>query len=99
LYDSEASLRLVDHAIEGVLDRSTVGEAGEPDESALEATPGTIVATTDILDGLSRAVGFVDRLDVPDGLPDDQRREIVASLRDALSGLTNQLKFQDSASS
>lgn len=98
LYDSEASLRLVDHAIKGVLDRlgdetpeSVHGRMTEP-SSSFET------ATTRLLDGLSRAVTLVERFDAPRSLADDERREIAASLREELRNLANHLQAWDIAS-
>jgi hypothetical protein len=146
LYDSEASLRLVDNAIEelsdaGELDREPEGtlqhspnqpsgialvsetllraytetaalvarlreSAGLLDTSGVdriqqmrgrlhEVSTVTETATTDILDGLGRAVALVERLDVPTPLRDSERHEMAASLREELSGVSNHLQFQD----
>ena len=147
LYDSEASLRLVDNAIEelsdtdattesnaaelvqqmmaqpggfaalshallqaytdtavlvarlgedaGVLDTSGMDKLQQMHGRLNEVSSVTETATTDILDGLSRAVVLVERLDAVSSLPDKQRHEMAASLREELSGLSNHLQFQD----
>lgn len=147
LYDSEASLRLVDHAIEELsasgaeLDRdaqgflkhvmSQPGGFGELSRTLLRAyaeTVGIVVrmressglvggaglerlaqmhgrlrevssateaATTDMLDGLGRAVALIDKLDAASNLPDNARHETANSLREELNGVMHHLQFQD----
>jgi hypothetical protein len=147
LYDSEASLRLVDHAIEelsatgaeidsdaqavlrhvmaqpggiaalsenllrayaetasliarfrespGVLDTSGIEKLQLMRGRLHEVSSATETATTDILDGLSRAVVLVEQLDSAAALSDAQRHQMAASLREELSGLSNHLQFQD----
>lgn len=147
LYDSEASLRLVDHAIEelsangaeldsdaqrvlqhvmaqpggiavlsetllrayaetaalvarfrdtaGTLDTSGIDKLQQMRGRLHEVSSATETATTDILDGLSRAVDLVEKLDTAETLPDAQRHEMAASLREELGGLSNHLQFQD----
>jgi uncharacterized phage infection (PIP) family protein YhgE len=147
LYDSEASLRLVDNAIEelsdaaadsdpnaaelvqqmmaqpggfaalshallqaytdtavlvarlgegvGMLDTSGIDKLQQMHGRLNEVSSVTETATTDILDGLSRAVVLVERLDAVSSLPDRQRHEMAASLREELSALSNHLQFQD----
>lgn len=146
LYDSEASLRLVDHAIKELsasgteLDpesrdflqhvmsqpggfsqlaksllrayAETLGivarmhsepsgrEQGETDRLSLlsdnlgEVNSATEEATTDILDGLGRAISVVERLD-QEGAEASRRRDLVALLRDELYGVVAHLQFQD----
>ena len=147
LYDSEASLRLVDHAIEelsasgaeldpeaqevlhgvmaqpggievlsetllrayaetaalvsrfrdssGMLDTSGVDKLQQMRGRLHEVSSATETATTDILNGLGRAVALVEKLDTATQLPDSQRHEMAASLRDELNGVSNHLQFQD----
>jgi len=147
LYDSEASLRLVDHAIEelsasgaeldgeaqrvlqhvmaqpggiavlsetllrayaetaalvarfrdsaGTLDTSGIDKLQQMRGRLHEVSSATETATTDILDGLGRAVELVEKFDTATTLPDAQRHEMAASLREELSGLSNHLQFQD----
>lgn len=59
-----------------------------------DVTSATEVAATDILDGLGRAIAVVERLDT-DGGDADQRRELVASLREELYDVVAHLQFQD----
>lgn len=147
LYDSEASLRLVDHAIEELsasgaeLDREATGflahvmaqpggfaelsrtllrayaetagivgrfreTAGMLDSTGIdklqqmhghlrEVTSATETATTDILDGLSRAGSLVEQLDGASTLSDTDRHQMASSLREELSNVVNHLQFQD----
>jgi hypothetical protein len=147
LYDSEASLRLVDHAIEelsasgaeldqeaqgvlqhvmsqpggiavlsdtllrayaetaalvarfressGMLDTNGIDKLQQMRGRLHEVSSVTETATTDILDGLGRAVVLVEELDAAPTLSDTQRHEMAASLREELSGLSNHLQFQD----
>jgi hypothetical protein len=148
LYDSEASFRLVDHAIRELsasgaeLDREATGflahvmaqpggfaelsrtllrayaetagivgrfreTAGMLDSGGLdklqqmhghlhEVSSATETATHSILDGLSRAVSLVEKLDTDAAsLSDADRRRMMASLREELGGVVNQLQFQD----
>jgi hypothetical protein len=147
LYDSEASLRLVDHAIEELsasgaeLDREATGflahvmaqpggfaelsrtllrayaetagivgrlreTAGMLDSTGIDklqqmhghlrdVTSATETATTDILDGLSRAGSLVEQLDDASTLSDAERHQMVSSLREELSNVVNHLQFQD----
>jgi len=147
LYDSEASLRLVDHAIEelsasgaevdsatqgvlrhvmaqpggiaalsenllrayaetasliarfrenpGVLDTSGIERLQQMRGRLHEVSSATETATTDILDGLGRAVVLVEQLDSAIPPSDAQRHQMAASLREELSGLSNHLQFQD----
>lgn len=147
LYDSEASLRLVDHAIEELsasgaeLDREATGflahvmaqpggfaelsrtllrayaetagivgrfreTAGMLDSTGIdklqqmhghlrEVTSATETATTDILDGLSRAGSLVEQLDGASTLSDVDRHQMASSLREELSNVVNHLQFQD----
>jgi hypothetical protein len=147
LYDSEASFRLVDHAIRELsasgaeLDREATGflahvmaqpggfaelsrtllrayaetagivgrfreTAGMLDSTGIdrlqqmhghlqEVSSATETATHSILDGLSRAVSLVEKLDGDTAMSDDDRRRMMASLREELGGVVNQLQFQD----
>lgn len=147
LYDSEASFRLVDHAIEELrasgaeLDREASGflahvmtqpggfaelsrtllrayaetagivgrfreTAGMLDNAGIErlqqmhgrlreVSSATETATTDILDGLSRAAALVEQLDNESEVPDADRRRMASSLREELSNVVNHLQFQD----
>ena len=147
LYDSEASFRLVDHAIRELsasgaeLDREASGflahvmaqpggfaelsrtllrayaetagivgrfreTAGMLDSSGIdklqqmhghlrEVSSATETATNGILDGLTRAVNLVEQLDSVASLSDADRHRMMASLREELSGVVNQLQFQD----
>jgi chemotaxis regulatin CheY-phosphate phosphatase CheZ len=144
LYDSEASLRLVDHAIEELsesgaeLDRDsrgflehvmaqpggfaelsrtllrayaeTVGivqrlreSCGMVDDEGgdklqqmhgrlREVSTATEKATTGILDSVTRAIAIAERLD---GANEAERKAMVVSLKEELSGVTNHLQFQD----
>jgi hypothetical protein len=144
LYDSEASLRLVDHAIEELsesgaeLDRDsrgflehvmaqpggfaelsrtllrayaeTVGIVQRLRESCgmvdsdgadklqqmhgrlREVSTATEHATTGILDSVTRAIAIAERLD---GASDAERKHMIVSLKEELSGVTNHLQFQD----
>jgi hypothetical protein len=94
LYDSEASLRLVDHAIEEL---SATGTEIDSDAQTVlrHVSSATETTTTDILDGLSRAVVLVEQLDSASALSDAQRHQMASSLREELSGLANRLQFQD----
>ncbi len=147
LYDSEASFRLVDHAIRELsasgaeLDREATGflahvmaqpggfaelsrtllrayaetagivgrfreTAGMLDSSGIdklqqmhghlrEVSSATETATNGILDGLGRAVNLVEQLDADATLSEADRRRMMASLREELSGVVNQMQFQD----
>lgn len=147
LYDSEASFRLVDHAIQELsasgaeLDREATGflahvmaqpggfaelsrtllrayaetagivgrfreTAGMLDSTGIdklkemhghlqEVSSATEVATHGILDGLTRAVSLVEKLDDADQLSDAERHRMVSSLREELGGVVNHLQFQD----
>lgn len=101
LYDSEASLRLVDSAIEELSDAEPEGDTSGIDKLQQmrgrlhEVSSATETATSDILDGLVRAVALVEQLDSATTLPDAARHQVVASLREELAGLSNHLQFQD----
>src|SRR5262249_49436883 len=147
LYDSEASFRLVDHAIEELsasgaeLDREATGflahvmsqpggfaelsrtllrayaetaaivgrfretagmlvSAGSEKVQQMhghlrEVTSATETATTDILDGLSRANTLAEQLDGASTPSDDERHRMAASLREELANVVNHLQFQD----
>jgi hypothetical protein len=147
LYDSEASFRLVDHAIQELsasgaeLDREASGflahvmmqpggfaelsrtllrayaetagivgrfreTAGMLDSTGIdklqamhghlrEVSSATETATHGILDGLSRAVTLVEKLDDDASVSDGERHKMVASLREELNGVVNHLQFQD----
>ena len=144
LYDSEASFRLVDNAIEelsvtdadpdpkaalqhamtrpgiavlsetlfrayaetaalldrfresaGVLDTSGIDKLQQMHGRLHEVSSATETATSDILDGLGRAVTLVEQLDATTPVTDDARHRMAASLREELSGLSNHLQFQD----
>jgi hypothetical protein len=147
LYDSEASFRLVDHAIQELsasgaeLDREATGflahvmaqpggfaelsrtllrayaetagivgrfreTAGMLDSTGIdklkemhghlqEVSSATEVATHGILDGLTRAVSLVEKLDEAETLSDSERHKMVSSLREELGGVVNHLQFQD----
>jgi len=146
LYDSEASFRLVDNAIEelsvtdadpdgaakaalqhvmtrpgiavlsealfraysetsalldrfresaGVLDTSGIDKLQQMHGRLHEVSSATETATSDILDGLGRAVTLVEQLDAATPVTDDARHRMAASLREELSGLSNHLQFQD----
>jgi hypothetical protein len=147
LYDSEASFRLVDHAIRELsasgaeLDREATGflahvmaqpggfaelsrtllrayaetagivgrfreTAGMLDSSGIdklqqmhghlrEVSSATETATHTILDGLTRAVSLVEQLDGEAAVSETDRRRMMGSLREELSGVVNQLQFQD----
>jgi hypothetical protein len=147
LYDSEASFRLVDHAIRELsasgaeLDREATGflahvmaqpggfaelsrtllrayaetagivgrfreTAGMLDSGGIdklqqmhghlrEVSSATETATHGILDGLTRAVSLVEQLDSEGGVSEADRRRMMASLREELGGVVNQLQFQD----
>ena len=146
LYDSEASLRLVDHAIEelnesgaeldqdsrgflehvmaqpggfaelsrtllrayaetagivgrfretaGMLDSTGIDKLQQMHGHLQEVSSATETATNGILDGLGRAVSLVEQLD-GDTVSKADRRRMMASLREELSGVVNQLQFQD----
>lgn len=146
LYDSEASLRLVDHAIEelsssgatldreakgflehvmkqpggfaelsrtllrayaetvgivvrlrescGMIDNQGVDKLQQMHGSLNEVSSATESATTDILDGLGRAVQLVEELDA-DSADETARKLRIAQLKDELSGVMNHLQFQD----
>ncbi|MGH7619410.1 MAG: hypothetical protein ACREPM_19505 [Gemmatimonadaceae bacterium] len=147
LYDSEASFRLVDHAIRELsasgaeLDREATGflahvmaqpggfaelsrtllrayaetagivgrfreTAGMLDSSGIdrlqqmhghlrEVSSATELATHGILDGLTRAVSLVEQLDNGSAVSESERHKMMASLREELGGVVNQLQFQD----
>ena len=147
LYDSEASFRLVDHAIQELsasgaeLDREATGflahvmaqpggfaelsrtllrayaetagivgrfreTAGMLDSTGIdklkemhghlqEISSATELATHGILDGLTRAVSLVEKLDEGQTLSDAERHKMVSSVREELGGVVNQLQFQD----
>jgi hypothetical protein len=147
LYDSEASFRLVDHAIRELsasgaeLDREASGflahvmtqpggfaelsrtllrayaetagivgrfreTAGMLDSNGIdklqqmhghlqEISSATETATNSVLDGLGRAVNLVEQLDSDATLNEADRRRMMASLREELSGVVNQMQFQD----
>jgi hypothetical protein len=60
-----------------------------------EVTSATEMATTDILDGLSRANALVEQLDGAAPVSDEARHLMVSSLRDELGNVVNRLQFQD----
>lgn len=147
LYDSEASFRLVDHAIRELsasgaeLDREASGflahvmtqpggfaelsrtllrayaetagivgrfreTAGMLDSTGLdklqqmhghlrEVSSATETATNGILDGLGRAVSLLEQIDGDASLSEADRHRMMASLREELSGVVNQMQFQD----
>jgi hypothetical protein len=146
LYDSEASFRLVDNAIEelsatdadpdgetkavlqhgmtqpgiaglsdalsrafaettallarfresaGMLDTSGIDKLQQVHGRLHEVSSATETATSDILDGLSRAVTLVEQLDSATSMTDDARHRMAGSLREELGGLSNHLQFQD----
>ena len=105
LYDSEASFRLVDHAIQelsatgaelaGMLDSTGIEKLQEMHGHLREVTSATEVATHGILDGLGRAVALVEKLDADTSLSDADRHRMVSSLREELGGVVNHLQFQD----
>lgn len=144
LYDSEASLRLVDHVIEelgtagaqmdrdartfldrvmaqqggfaelsrtllrayaetsGIVQRirESTGMIDNADTDRLqqmggrlhEVSSATEVATNDILNAVARATDLAERLN---HAGDDERPQMIALLKEELSGLTNHLQFQD----
>lgn len=91
LYESEASLRLVDKAIEDF--RATSAELDGDTERLLRRVMA--IATSDILDGLNRAALLVEKLDNGANLSDAERHEVAASLREELGGVSDQLQFED----
>jgi hypothetical protein len=96
LYDSEASFRLVDHAIRetaGMLDSRGVDKLEEMRGHLQEASSATELATHAILGGLARAISLVEQLD--GAATDADRGRMMASLREELGGIVNQLQFQD----
>src|SRR5262245_59840408 len=105
LYDSEASLRLVDHAIQelsatgaelaGMLDSTGIEKLQEMHGHLREVSFATEVATHGILDGLGRAVALVEKLDADTSLSNADRHRMVSSLREELGGVVNHLQFQD----
>src|SRR6185436_5868353 len=147
LYDSEASFRLVDHAIQelsasgaeldreasgflahvmaqpggfaelsrtllrayaetagivgrfretaGMLDSTGIDKLKEMHGHLQEVSSATEVATHGILDGLTRAVSLVEKLDEAETLSDAERHKMVSSLREELGGVVNHLQFQD----
>jgi len=146
LYDSEASFRLVDNAIEelsvsdadpdgetkaalqhvmtqpeiaalsdalfrayaettallgrfresaGMLDTSGIDKLQQMHGRLHEVSSATQTATSDILDGLGRAVTLVEQLDAATSMTDDARHRMAGSIREELSGLSNHLQFQD----
>jgi hypothetical protein len=102
LYEPESSLRLVDKAIEelgaeggGSIDIAGMDKLQQMHHRLREVSSAAEAATTDMLDGLSRVVSLVERLDAPAACSDHQRHEVAASLREELSGLANRLQFQD----
>jgi purine-binding chemotaxis protein CheW len=67
-------------------------------EKLREVTSTTEIAATDILDGLDRAQGMVDALDVVAGSPEPQPGrgpELRQQLRDEIFTITGCLQFQD----
>lgn len=107
LYDSEASFRLVDHAIEELnasgaeLDREATGFLAGIDKlqqmhgHLRDVTSATEMAATDILDGMARASTLVEQLDGEAPLSDEARHLMACSLRDELGNVVNRLQFQD----
>jgi hypothetical protein len=137
LYDSEASFRLVDHAIRELsasgaeLDREASGflahvmtqpsgiaelsptllrayaeTAGMLHSAGIdklqqvhghlrEVSSATETATNGMLDGLDRAVTLLEQLDSNAALSEADRHRMIASLREELSGVVNQMQFQD----
>jgi hypothetical protein len=79
----------------GVLDTSGIEKLQQMRGRLHEVSSATETATTDILDGLGRAVVLVEQLDSAATLSDAQRHQMAASLREELSGLSNHLQFQD----
>ncbi len=142
LYDSEASLRLVDNAIgefgaaaseeevapevpssglselpktllraygeitgilerlresRGILEQAAVQKLQHMNDKLREVSSATELAATDILNGLDKAVGMVDELDVLAATPDGavKAAELRSTMRDELFGLMVHLQFQD----
>ena len=147
LYESEASLRLVDHAIEdlgtvaselecrthafiahvsgqpggfaelsrtllkayteslgiaermneshSVLEQATIDKLHHMHGKLSEVSSATEVATTDILNGLSRGVDLVDRILGDEGAVTQTRNEVLGALREELYGVMVHLQFQD----
>jgi hypothetical protein len=96
LYDSEASFRLVDHAIRetaGMLDARGGDKLQQMHTHLQDVSSSAKLATQGILDGLARAMSLVEQLDGAAGPAD--RARMMASLREELGGVVNQLQFQD----
>ncbi len=119
LYDSEASLRLVDRAIgdlssaraqrlESYADTAATvvrfcHDAGLLDAGRLEAlqdmtwrlgAPSSTseLTTVEVLDGLNRAVALVDALELTEGVTDDMRQLVAASLEQQLGMVAEHLR-------
>lgn len=80
------------------LERTTVEQVQATQEKLLEVSSTTELAATDLLDGLDRAIGMIDRLDslAAEGNTEESEK-LRAELRDELFRLIVVLQFQDIA--
>jgi uncharacterized phage infection (PIP) family protein YhgE len=79
----------------GMLDSSGIDKLQAMHGHLREVSSATETATHGILDGLSRAVTLVEKLDDDASVSDGERHKMVASLREELNGVVNHLQFQD----
>lgn len=79
----------------GMLDSSGIDKLQQMHGHLREVSSATETATHGILDGLTRAVSLVEQLDAGAAAPEADRRKMMASLREELGGVVNQLQFQD----
>lgn len=81
------------------LERATVEQVQATQEKLREVSSTTELAATDMLDGLDRAIGMIDRLDAlaAEGNDESEAATVRAELRDELYRLIVVLQFQDIA--
>lgn len=81
------------------LERATVEQVQATQQKLREVSSTTELAATDMLDGLDRAIGMVDRLDAlaAERQDDEESKNVRAELREELYRLIVVLQFQDIA--
>ncbi len=78
-----------------VLESATVGKINHTKDKLAEVSNATEVAANGILDGLDRAVAFVDKLDALKDTDETAAAAVRSELRDELFQVTGCLQFQD----
>jgi chemotaxis regulatin CheY-phosphate phosphatase CheZ len=76
----------------GMVDDAGVDKLQQMHGRIREVSTATENATAGILDSVTRALEFADRLD---GASDTERKQLVTSLKEELRALPNHLQFQD----